>query len=361
MQARSYFQARRTSTMTNDNPRSRHGALLLTQLLFLTIIAASAMPSPARAAESVPTRVLALRDSGSLLVADGVIEASRQAIVASQLAGRVLAWQADAGDAVRAGQLLARIDAREAREAVAAARARLTQADAALARLRDLEARRFVSGAALDQAIAERDSALAALRAAEATAGHAELRAPFAGIVAIRHVEVGDMALPGHPLFTIFQPGALRAVAQVPLEQASLLRGAAGQARAVVDVGGSPDPVIATRITVLPTADAATHVLTVRLDLPPTAGARPGAPARVRFTAGRAERLTLPPTAILHRGGIAGVYVRAADEVFRLRQVRIGDPTADGEVEILAGLVAGETVALDPVKAGIARRQSTVR
>ena len=82
----------------------------------------------------------------------------------------------------------------------------------------------------------------------------------------------------------------------------------------------------------------------------------PGTFARVHFATGEGARIAVPAGAILRRGELTGVYVADGKGGFALRQIRAGEPLADGSVEVLAGLVGGEVVALDPVQAGIAAR-----
>ena len=128
---------------------------------------------------------------------------------------------------VRAGQVLARIDARTADQAVAAGRSQIAEAEANLAnakrkyeRSRDLVAQKFVSQAALDQAEAEYKAAQAQLAAITANAGQAiaaqsftTVTAPYAGVVGATLAELGDMAQPGRPLVTVFDPRELRVTA----------------------------------------------------------------------------------------------------------------------------------------------------
>jgi multidrug efflux pump subunit AcrA (membrane-fusion protein) len=108
-------------------------------------------------------------------------------------------------------------------------------------------------------------------------------------------------------------------------------------------------------ITVLPSADPRTHTTRVRVaasEYPE--GAYPGMFARLHFATGRTQKLTVPESAVLRRNELTAVYVIADDGRPRLRQVRIGEPAGEPGVEVLAGLAAGERVALDPVKAAIA-------
>ena len=109
----------------------------------------------------------------------------------------------------------------------------------------------------------------------------------------------------------------------------------------------------ATTIQLLPTADAATHVSTVRVGLPALPDVVPGMFARVHFVTGQAQKLTVPAAAVVRRGEVAAVYVQAADGRLLLRQLRLGEAVGKGEIEVLAGLSSGDKVVVDPVKAAI--------
>jgi multidrug efflux pump subunit AcrA (membrane-fusion protein) len=84
------------------------------------------------------------------------------------------------------------------------------------------------------------------------------------------------------------------------------------------------------------------------------AGIYPGMFVRAHFTVGKASKLLIPASAVLRRSEVVAVYVADEKGNVKLRQVRLGETTADGAVEVLAGLNPGEKVALDPVKAGMA-------
>ena len=308
-----------------------------------------------QAAEALATRTLALRPVPLALPAEAIVEAVSQAVVAAQVSGRVLEMRVDAGQTVRRGEVLLRLDAREAAESAAAAKAALINARANYERVKSLNQQKFVSQAAVDKARAELDAAQANSGGALASQSHATITAPMSGIVAARHTEAGEMAAPGKALLTIFDPRSLRVVASVPQFKLAELRTAA---RAWVEFPELGRRIESGDITILPTVDQQTHVVQVRIKLPPEAAfAVPGMAARVHFVTGEASRLTVPAGAILRRGEVASVYVVAADGRLSLRQLRLGDAVADGEIEVLAGLRPGESVALDPVKAGIALRQ----
>jgi len=291
--------------------------------------------------------------------AESVVEAVRQATVAAQVAGRIVDLRTDAGRRVKAGEILMRIDAREAAENVAGAQAQLTQAQANFERTQNLYQRKFISAAALDKAAADFKSAQAAAGQAGAGYSHATVTAPIAGVVAQRHVELGEMAALGKPLVTIFDPKSLRLIASVPQYKLAALRGAT---QAKVEFPESGRWVDAVRVEMLPALDASTHTATARVYLPDdVAGVTPGMAARVHFITGKAAKLTLPPQAIVRRGEVAAVYVLDAKGQAHLRQLRMGEPVVGGEIEVLAGLAAGDRVSLDPVKSGIALRQAAAK
>jgi hypothetical protein len=76
--------------------------------------------------------------------------------------------------------------------------------------------------------------------------------------------------------------------------------------------------------------------------------------ARVHFVIGRAERMTVPVATVVRRGEVAAVYVQNPQGALSLRQLRLGELSANNEIEVLSGLVSGESVVLDPIKAAIA-------
>lgn len=306
--------------------------------------------SASAVAESLPVIAVKPHAVDLTFPSEAVVEAIQQATVGAQVPGRVLEVKADAGQSVKKGDVLMRIDAREAAEAARAAEAQYANARVNYERTRSLVAQKFMSAAALDKAKADFDAAAANRAAAGASQSHATILAPITGIVARRHAELGDMAMPGTPLFTIYQPGGLRVTASIPQYRLKDMR-AVKTAR--VEFPESGQWVDATAVQVLPTADAATHVSQVRVTLPTVPEATPGMFARVHFVTGQAEKLTVPASAVLRRGEVAAVYVQAADGRLSLRQLRLGDAVGRGEIEVLAGLATGDQVVTEPVKAAI--------
>jgi len=338
-------------------------------------VAALAFASPSRAAGHELVAVPAEAATSSTAAAfDGVVEAVRQTVISAQVPGAVVQLDAKVGHAVKAGQVLLRIDARAANQNAAAsdaqvlaARASLEAATQEVERQKQLYQKNYISQAALERA----ESAFKATRAqlsaqgAQAAAVRTEsgfyvIRAPFAGVVADVPVSLGDMAMPGRPLLTLYDPSALRITAAVPQSVATQL--VAGQwPRA--ELPGLPAarqwPTPA-RWQVLPTVDSATHTMQIRVDLAASSpGVAPGAFARLWLplsgAAGVASRsLTVPLQAIVRRAEMTGLYVLDADGRPALRQVRLGRVSGD-RIEILSGLMPGERVATDPEAAARVR------
>jgi RND family efflux transporter MFP subunit len=314
---------------------------------------------------AVPTVTVAAAASGSVLDLDAVLQPLRQATLTAQVGGNVTALRVQAGDKVKRGQPLVKLDDRDARAGLARGEAGVAQAEAellnastALARQRDLQKSGFVSQAAVDSADTQFRAAQAGAQQARAARtqaalaqGFAELAAPFDAVVLATHVETGDLALPGRALVTVYEPGRLRAVVQVPASRAAAAAGAR-QVQVQLADGRTLTP---TGSELLPTADPVAQTVEWRLELTAeAASARPGQTARVLArgaAAGSNPRPGLPATAVLRRGELTAVYV-AQGSGFVLRAVRVG-PAAGGQVEVLAGVAAGERVALDPVRAGL--------
>lgn len=338
--------------------------LALAALVLLGACGEAPPPAP-RAAEAPRTAAVELREIELTYSAEAVVEAVRQSTVSAQIAGRIVDLRFDVGDHVKKGEVIVRIDERAAAQAVAATSAQVLEAQAGLAnaraayeRAKQLLAQKFVSQASLDKAEADYRAAQARVSALLAGAGQAQTErsfativAPYSGVVSARHVELGEMAAPGKPLMTGFDPSSLRVVASVPQAQVAAIQAGA---RARIEVPSTGKWVEVRTLTVVPSADPRTHTTRIRLDLAEDArGVYPGVYARAHFAVGRATRLLVPRTAVVRRSEVTGAFVVDDKGAARLRQIRVG---AEGDaefVEVLAGLRPGERVALDPVKAGM--------
>ena len=324
----------------------------------------------AQAPLQVPVAALQLASVATGFELDGVVQPVRQSTVAAQANGRVLSLLVRAGDRVKRGQLLATIDDREAQTGVQRSQAQLAQAQAELfnaqasfERTRDLQARGFLSAAALDAAQAQlkttqavRDQADAGLRQSALAQGFTRVTAPFDGWVLQTQAEAGDLAVPGKPLLTLYAPLPLRVVVQVPVSRAGAARSASLLEILLPD--GSPDGrwVKPAAKSTVPSADPVSQTVEWRLELTAESAKAllPGQQVRVRFAGAQVSRLLAPVGSVLRRGELTAVYV-VSGKGFALRTVRLGASHGAQGVEILAGLAEGERIALDPVQAGMAQ------
>jgi hypothetical protein len=155
------------------------------------------------------------------------------------------------------------------------------------------------------------------------------------------------MAMPGRPLLTVYDPAALRVTANVP---ASVLQGGAAGAQVLL-AGGAEQALAPVRVQVLPTVDPQSLTQAVRADLPPGTRAVPGQFARLQLSGGAGlparPRVLIPASAVVRRAEVTAVYVMGEGQRPQLRQVRLG-PVQGAQVEVLAGLDAGDSLITDP-------------
>jgi RND family efflux transporter MFP subunit len=321
---------------------------------------------PGAAVQPLRVAVAELRDVELTLSAEAVVEAVHQSTVAAQIAGRIVDIRFDVGDRVNKGDVIVRIDERAATQAVTASEAQVREAEAALAnaraqfeRSKQLLAQKFISRAALDKSEADFKAAESHMKAMLAGAGQATTEksfativAPYSGMVSARYVQLGEMATPGKALMTGFDPATLRVIATVASMQVPAIRAGA---KTRIEIPSANRWVEAKSITVVPAADPRTHATQVRIELPEDVrGIYPGVFARAHFVVGSAPRLMVPRDAVFHRSELTAVYVIDDKGAPRLRQIRLGTASDERAIEVLTGLKAGEKVALDPVKAGMA-------
>ncbi|MCJ7798772.1 MAG: efflux RND transporter periplasmic adaptor subunit [Polaromonas sp.] len=319
--------------------------------------AAAAVQAPATA------YTVAYREVPDVISAEAVVEAVRQSTLAAQIAGQIVEIKVQVGDRVKAGQVLARIDPRAAEQVVSGSQSQLAEAQAGMTnamrayeRNKQLFAQNFISKAGLDQAELDFKAAQARVGALQASAGQAStaktfttITAPYAGVVAATLVELGDMATPGRPLVTVFDPSGMRVVAT--LSQSSL-RAVKLQLPVQIEVPDLKRSLTAKQVTLVPLVDSRTHTAKLRLDLGDATGLLPGQFARAYFATGVARKLVIPDGTVLRRSEVTAVYVLGEGEQAHLRQIRVGEAVG-GLTEVLSGLREGERIALDPVKAGL--------
>jgi RND family efflux transporter MFP subunit len=328
-------------------------------LVAFMLVASSASPLSAWA--QLETAEVTYKVTPRERIWNGRIEAVNQATVSAQTSGRVAELPFDVNDFVDAGEVVMRFTDTEQRAALARAeaslqesQARLAEAEQEFARASAMLKNATVSQARFDQTKANRDSARARLTAARSDVATAReqleytvVRAPYAGIVAKRHVELGELVSPGQPLITGLSLQSLRVNVDVPQSMFESVR-TIGKAFVYVD----DKRIEGESLTFFPVADAAANTFRVRVDLPEgSATLYPGMIVKVGFVIGESRRLLIPASAVIRRSELSAAYV-VRDDVVLLRQLRLGRRYGDS-IEVLAGLDDGERVAVDPVQAGI--------
>jgi RND family efflux transporter MFP subunit len=359
-----------TTTMTTIISR-RPSALLLTGLSLGALVLGACgrsektddLANGARTPAATPRlkgTTLTLSDTTmtTTFEASGVAEPMQQAMVSTKLMGTVTAVRVREGDAVRAGQVLVEVDARDltakaaqVSASVADAEAMHKEASAHAARFTALYNDSAATRAQYDAAVTGLARAEAGLRAARAGAGeldavrsYATVRAPFSGIVTMRHADPGAFAAPGMPLITVQDASSLRLSVSAPTEA---VRGLKRGTRLTATIDGQA--VTATVEGVVP-ANAG-NLFTVNAVVANRSGAlRAGSAATVALPTGTTSGLVVPVSALVRDGDLVGVIVRA-NGVDDRRWVRVGTITAT-HAEITSGLEAGEVIVIPAASNG---------
>jgi RND family efflux transporter MFP subunit len=274
----------------------------------------------------------------------GTIRARQRAALSARVPASVIEVPHREGDRVEAGAVLVRLDDAALRSAVAAAEAAMTAAESDRRRAEALLAKGAATPREKDDAATRAAATRAAWEGARDNLAYAILRAPFAGRIARKPVNVGDVVSPGTTLVEIEGEGGFELEATLAADLAASLR-PGFRAQAIVD--GRDEPLDAVVRSVSPAGDPTTHRFDLRADLPPAAGLRSGLFARLLLASpASSPRLAVPAQAVFQRGGLFGVFVVTEGRA-RLRWLAPG-ATAAGRTEVRAGLEAGERVIVDP-------------
>lgn len=328
-------------------------------------------------------------DWPSTYEAGGVVRARQVAVVSSRVVAPVVEVLVRAGDRVRRGQVLVRLDAREvgaqATRASASATGMRLSLEAAQAERRSVESavvlarvthdrvkglleKNSATAQELDQAVAalagaearlagatarvaEAEAGLAAAKAGEESASvgasYAVLTAPFDGLVSNRQVDPGSMAAPGVPLLTIEDTSAYRLEVRVDESRAHhVAPGTAAEVR--IDRGGADaESWVPARVVEVESVNPTLHSFVVKLDLPKSTDVRSGVFGRARVIGPSERVLAVPGAAVVRRGQLTLAFVVDAEGAARLRMLSPGRER-QGRIEVLAGLKDGDRVVLAP-------------
>jgi RND family efflux transporter MFP subunit len=315
--------------------------------------AADAVKAPPKPALTVSTTQPTTSALPLLLEANGSVAAWQEAIIGAEATGlRLLEVNANVGDVVRRGQVLARFSPAAPQAEVAQAQASLLEAEATAAeavanadRARSLQSTGALSASQINQYVTLEKTAqarVAALRSAlnsqQLRLGFAQVLAPDDGVISARTATVGSVVGSGAELFRMIRKGRLEWRAEV--NSSELGRLAPGMVARITLPGGQTTP---GKVRMLaPTVDAQTRTGLVYVDLPAAAGgaggARAGMFAKGSFDLGSSSALTVPQQAVVVKDGFSYVFQLGADQRVAQRKVQVGRRV--GERIEVSGLAA---------------------
>jgi RND family efflux transporter MFP subunit len=272
----------------------------------------------------------------------GTVRAKLRSVIEAKVSGKIEQMLVVPGQQVKAGELLAVIDAREVQARYDQAVALRQQAEADLKRLTSLFEQKILAQAELDNAQAKASVAVAAVAEAETMRSYTKVAAPFTGVITRKHADVGDLATPGRPLLDMEDSRSLRLEADVPEAVIGRLKLGDKLPVRVTALETELEGVIS---EIAPAADSGSRTFLVKLDLPVQAGVRAGQFGRVAMPVGETTALRVPASAVVQRGQMELVFVVSEGRA-QLRLVKTGKRIGD-EVELVAGVSAGERVVVE--------------
>jgi RND family efflux transporter MFP subunit len=288
----------------------------------------------------------------------GDLAADKSINIATRMMGWIVEISVDAGQYVRAGAPLIKIDdtdlrakRNQARAAIAEAEAVLANAEKMVERFEKLYAEKSATRSQLDDVLTGRDRAAAGLRRAEESLREVEVHmsyldivAPVSGVIARKLVEEGDMANPGMPLLVLEQTEQMKVIAHVGEKDISAVRAGTPITVAVTSLPNAHYTAPIDRI--VPAANPGSRTYDIEATIAnPDGSLRSGMFARIDIPTGTREVVLAPTAAVVRRGQLTGFWVVDEEQRAHLRWVRLGGHHGE-EIAVLSGLHSGETVVL---------------
>ncbi len=310
----------------------------------------------------------------------GTVESSSRGLLSARIDGQVTKVMVREGDSVSAGQLLlvlgnnvagnqlrqAEAGLAQAQQGEATAQAQLTLAEKTYDRYRQLFTKEAITPQEMDQMTANLDVARKGLQAAKAAvaqagsgrdsaqiaAGYSQVRAPFAGRVVSKQIDLGSTVMPGQPLLTLDRQGVWQVRAEIPESFAGRILPNTVLSIEIPALGKTVDGTVA---EVQPAADPRSRSFQIKINLPPIDGIVAGFYARVVLNETGSRAILIPAGALVTRGQLQGVFVRDG-QTLHLRLIKVGRQVGD-QLEVLSGLTVGEKI----VSAGAERARNGAR
>ncbi len=282
----------------------------------------------------------------------GNLQASETADLAFITSGDLKEFPVNEGDMLKKGDLIARLDARDAQSTFDAAQADLTLAKAELDRNQTLFDEELISEAEMDIKRRTFDVSMASYRTASKAVEDTEIRAPFDGIVAKRFVDNFEKVQAGQSIVTFFNPTGIDITIDVPESVVSLIPHYSSELTAVFE----QNPKTSYPLTIKEFATVAdqftkTYALTLNMDRPEDILVLPDMTVTVNVDFTRKaviedEDFLVPSTAIVYDVETDGSVIWILDKSSMTVNPRtvIADRTQGGEIIILGGLEVGDTI-----------------
>ncbi|AKV03973.1 putative Co/Zn/Cd efflux system membrane fusion protein [Labilithrix luteola] len=309
--------------------------------------------------EAVGTALSEEQSWEGTLTAVGSVATAKGVALAADAAGVVTRVSFESGNSVKQGQVLVEIDSKVERAQLASALTRKELATTTLTRTRALAAKGAISPAQLDADEAALQTATTDVEGLQAQIAKKTIRAPFAGKLGIRNVNLGQYLQPGTPVTVLETIDAVHVDFSLP--QQRLADVTVGQAVRITVEGSTTPPLDGSIAAVDPTVDPSTRTIKVRADVAnKTEGLRPGMFVQVAVVMpDKRKSVTVPATAIVHAPYGDSVFIvedRKAEtpgaantpdgkpvRVARQQFVRVGASRGDF-VSVLDGMKASQEV-----------------
>lgn len=339
--------------------RRARAAVAVLVLAAVALLPACQRAQEAPAPEIRPVRAITVgeRSGGDTVTLTGTVQAQNEVNLSFRVDGRMIERMVQVGDAVRAGQVIARLDPQNEESALQsakaqanAAQARLVEARSHFARMKDLITDNSVSRAQYDQAEAALRTAESGVESAQSQValaqnrlGYTTLASDVAGVVTLAGPESGEVVGAGRMIVQVAREGARDAVFDVP---ARVKDAAPANPRIQVTLTGDPNVTAAGTIReVAPRADPITGTFRVKVRLAdPPAAMRLGSTVTGRMALARALAIEVPPSAVTRSDRQASVWVvdpKTGTVASRPIEIRSSDPN---RVEVASGLKPGDVV-----------------
>ena len=330
------------------------------------VIHGAVQPAPEETAAGLATATVTLQTIPAVTEAVGTVQAEQLAAVTSRSVANILEMRVSAGQHVESSEMLVVLDGRDlrrrveqAQDAVRSAEATLAQAQSDYQRDKPLFDQQVITPYDFEHTQTNLKTAEANLhrlqqaeQEADVNLSYTIIHSPFTGVIVDKVANVGDLAAPGKPLFTIYEQGRLWLEASVPEEM--LARIHIGESVALrIDARNRESR--GKVVQIVPSSDPATRTAAVRVHLDDTREIVPGMFGRLLLPEAPEQLLTIPAMAVIRAGQLTMTDIVERGHVER-RTVQLGRALGDRS-EVLSGLTAGETVV---VRSATARAKETL-